>query len=1230
MPGNSSFFKKEAFAKVRLDLSVLGVLGGDEDKQQVDMGFDLDIPYELLGVFVRHIDTAQPVTRVPLFGIAHFDLTTESGRAAGIPPGSLAFRVLPLGVVGTDHVGYASFDLWPLRSEEVVVALREALDQAGLLAQGKPRLTIAVSQLHVMPFKDPAIVFDALREGDLGPSFACLRIDLDEGMLRDRPLWPAMPSMQTPGILDWRLSPGSFSMSGALLIGEDGCETLLPSNLSTRMVRFVQLIRTLSRVDIKFDDRSVREIPGISGAKQATLGWRVIYSTEWYPLGHSLGQIAYSLPLAPGEKVAVSIVDWTRRDAAVRNEQTKEAEDLQHATLRDRTLTEAVHMVVQESQSGSSFEAGGALSAGAGIPIGPVSLGVGGAFAAGGASAESRGMRDVVGDTTQHITDAFHQASSAMRELNSTVVVQSTQAETAQARTRIVANYNHSHALTILYYEVLQHHRLLTRPSRVRPVIFVQVSLGDFDYETILRYEQVIRRALLDPRVADCIDVVRRRDCLELNLERTKQKLKDQGDPTVTENLARVTVSLRNGPRVVILASATMRIVWKSNTLTTLDVVDPNLMTEINGVKYKEQLHLNTPPIQSNTDFVFDLTPEMQVRWNDIFAIELSVNAYGERTGPVDWDISNIRIETTGTPGRWVMVDEKTPTLVTLGQTHRFGVAPFKMQVKTVDDLLLDEELCCLHRLLEHLNDNKPYYWRAIWMSLGVWEREQLFSHLALNGVRLLDLVDSQLLDVIGDQMVFPAASGTDQMLGKAFGIERFKVPQFNEYVEQLLTTPERGVFAEAKLGHCNASEVIDNTRFWDWKLSPIPDNTPPIGTANLDSRYQDPTKGLTPTNFPPAMVNIVTPSAMPDPTGFSTAASVLNALGAFRDMSGLQQVTQLLQTLSNNATELAKQGLQNAAKPGGGGAGPGGQSAGNSASGEGKGTSVGGGGTTGGQTDGGSSGANTGGGGGDGTNTGGGTTGGNIGGGTGGNTGGGGGTNTPQVPKPTRTPQQSPKQKSLDFIFSYDTRTVMRGQWTVYLEESGGRAIASDGKMIDMALGASGRGIGDKIGIYNVPADFGTVRDVTVRIVGSSQGTPGYLSTPQMDVEFKPWSTQDAFVVVVAKEDFSKTQTFQVIQPTEDFKMTITRKTSGTESTVTATSQTAGVKVGVESVTEVGGNVGVANGKESVKIAAEGTYGLTQGETKTSEEGQEKTYTTDVTGRKVKTEPPKIVPVGK
>ena len=84
-------------------------------------------------------------------------------------------------------------------------------------------------------------------------------------------------------------------------------------------------------------------------------------------------------------------------------------------------------------------------------------------------------------------------------------------------------------------------------------------------------------------------------------------------------------------------------------------------------------------------------------------------------------------------------------------------------------------------------------------------------------------------------------------------------------------------------------------------------------GTASTESRYQDPTKGLAPTPFPQPIVNIVNPQSLPDPTGLTSAAGVLSALGPFRDMSGIKELGSYLETLSNNATTLASQGLKNA-----------------------------------------------------------------------------------------------------------------------------------------------------------------------------------------------------------------------------------------------------------------------------------------------------------------------------
>jgi hypothetical protein len=944
----AAFTNLTRYVDTRIDASAFRI---PEVDVNFDWGFDLDVPWERLSVFTRHIDTAAACTRVPVFALSEFGLTAASSNALDDPEAEerIAFPLLPLGVVGTDHVGYGSFDLWPLRNVTILQALKNALSDAGMLAAGRPRLTVRVSRLLVLPFKDPTIAFDALVEGDLGPDFICLRMDLDVVMLADRQVWPPMPPMQTPGIDDWRISPGSFSMAGALLIGENGCETLLPANLATRMVRFRQLVRTATEASASRGREQPRffEVPGFSGVLR--LGYGVTYHSEWFPVGHSLGQISYSLPLAPGEKMKIAVVDWSRHDAAKRSEQTTEKEDLQHAALRDRTLTEAVQMVVRESQSGSSFMAGGALSAGAGIPIGPVSLGVGGAFGLGGASTDSQGMRSIVGDTTQKISDAFHQASSAQRELNSTVVVQADQAEAAEARTRVVANYNHSHALTILYYEVLQHHRVLTKPASVRPIVFLKheavpfdFSLsGEPDYTLIERYMREISANLLDESVRECLEVVKKRACLLHNLEREKAKRKAQGDPLDDMFLGDITITVKSGA-IGANFNVMARIVPKSGTQKVdCNFTDEKMTAFLRGVPSgiapsPDQYFLNifanfawrrddapsvpSPLITASSEHTFGIKPLLPLRWKNVRAIELAQTiAPANRMEGGDtrgWIIEDIRITTAGAGQTWVMKKGRPePNVVPFNDWLTIPVDDFKPLIESVDDLLSDDERCCLRRLIEHLNAHAGHYWRAIWLSELPADRAVRLEDWKVGTIPLLDLVENTLLDVDGEYVVMPVAAGAETKLDREFQTRNLglsKTP-YLEYVEQLLTLPARGVFAEAKLGHCNASELIDPSRFWDWQTSPIPDDAPEIAPSSTDSRYQDPTKGLAATPFPTPIVNIVNPQSLPDPTGFSAASGVLSALGPFRDMSGIKELGSYLETLSNNATQLASQGMKNA-----------------------------------------------------------------------------------------------------------------------------------------------------------------------------------------------------------------------------------------------------------------------------------------------------------------------------
>jgi hypothetical protein len=280
------------------------------------------LPLNQLSIFVHHYDTGQSLERLPIYAYAELGIVSQTlqpnddGDNATVPSLNVLHSVkVPLGLLGTDHVGYASFDLTILRNITDVQQLLTSATQAGVILNNQVRDElnpfITLTGIWVFPFCDPILKTDCLKDGDVATDFVVLRLELNETDLSERIFDRPMASMQNPNILDWRMSPGSFSLSSSLLVGEDGCETLLPANLATQQFRFRQVVR------------SNRVINSGDNEQKYRFGHALEYTAEWFSVGHSLGQILYSLPLAPGEKIKIAIIDWSRSDAANRTEDTK-------------------------------------------------------------------------------------------------------------------------------------------------------------------------------------------------------------------------------------------------------------------------------------------------------------------------------------------------------------------------------------------------------------------------------------------------------------------------------------------------------------------------------------------------------------------------------------------------------------------------------------------------------------------------------------------------------------------------------------------------------------------------------------------------------------------------------------------------------------------------------------------------------------------------------------------
>jgi hypothetical protein len=820
-------------------------------------------------------------------------------------PAEKAKTAYPLGILATNHVGYLSFDLTRL-STDVYDSLVKALE----VRRGDSNATLDVSVwFYALARED--LRFDALAQGRFSEDAIVAKLELE-----DLPLPPIAKavgflSMQNPSLTDWRLSPSSFAANPSALIGdEEGCETLLPAHVALQEFYFYQVIRLNDRQqDVPHDLQ-----------KQVRLGVIHEYRLAWYPLGHSLGQILYSLPLAPGESVNLAVIDWTRRDDAQRAEHTTMDEQLVHNEHRDRTITETVNAAVDEYQHGSSIMGGLAGSAGASGSIGIVGIAAGATHALGGSSASSSGSRNVAGATVQKLSDNISQASASKRELQSTVVVHSVQAEKEAIETRTVVNYNHSHALTILYYEVLRHFRVVTERVRSSAALLVYYDQEPFavtthldplpgidiplyrTYTPFLRDNRALLKAcLLDQQYAAGFDALERIE--ERNNAATHSPAlapANEGDKqfvyftilTHTGGYSNSSVALRgilyNGPKPLI------------------DLV----RTDLSGPGDDFALQSFGSFADTDHDYIsYAVTKDgLPRKWSEVRAILLRFGGVGKdekRLGinkitVTGSDMSGVKETLVDWSGDYIFTDNTDLLLETKHPAPAPPSGPTADEIK--DQALVDA-------LLDHLEHNKEYYSRIIWLNEDPLVRASRFDDMKWdNSSTLLDHIENRAVEIIGRWVAFPTADENITKTIQALDADDLQnVEQPPQLLnERLVSLPTRGVFAEAKLGHCNASEEIDNTRFWDWQQSPIPHLAPEIAPVTpVTPQPQQP--NLAPTPFPQSLVNIVNPPAAPDPTGLAAAFNVLATPNIFRDMSGQAEVADLLKKLSDNSVSIAE-----------------------------------------------------------------------------------------------------------------------------------------------------------------------------------------------------------------------------------------------------------------------------------------------------------------------------------
>ncbi|AQZ62933.1 unnamed protein product [[Actinomadura] parvosata subsp. kistnae] len=694
-----------------------------------------------------------------------------------------------------------------------------------------------------------------------------------------------------------------------------------------------------------------------NGYLTPAVGVLLTYQQSWYARGLSLGNLIHSVALAPGESTKIAMIDWSRRTRTGTTEAIEENEVLQEDLGRIRALTEITSAVAKETQQGrsaaqtlaSAWERGtaeGSASTGIIWDSGPhpgvrthgESTGESGNTGFASSWSTSSGQREVSGKLQQDIVDRTQQAAHSTRTRRASIVREASQQESETLTTRTITNYNHMHALTVQYYEVVQQFRTVIEQTNAERVLFVPLRPLDFRNEQVVdRYRVVLLAAALTPTVRELLQYPRGTTRITSPLITgsglyTPDRRLPPPPPPASQAAGQPPPpgqpppgqrppgepppgqpSPGQPPPGVATKPSSM---FAQDRWTGANIVEARDATAgIANVLADGRLVLPADAILWDVDFLADdksIAP-VQLRLSGVDGSEVVVE-YGER----GWDLSgnrrrleelaSVRITTSGLANK---ENAGFVSCIFVFRSRSFRIV-FPVRLVSAQSLDVFAAATVTAELAAHLNRSRLHYSRAIWNSvddatLGILLSRFTFPAKTAAGTRgrpLVELVDPAPVGLVGNLLAFRAPGLGDE----AALAEEYKTAVREDHIP----VPSGGVFAEAVLGRFNAAERLDLTRFWDWADSPIPIQAPNIAALGSGSRGTE--DDLRPGQLSSPVLNIVNPPGLPDPTGMTHVLAAIQNGMMFRDMSGLAGTIGLAQA----GVAAAQQGAQHAAEQAG------------------------------------------------------------------------------------------------------------------------------------------------------------------------------------------------------------------------------------------------------------------------------------------------------------------------
>jgi hypothetical protein len=297
-----------------------------------------------------------------------------------------------------------------------------------------------------------------------------------------------------------------FVPGGRVFEGIRGGRYLLPAfdsaifgsfDLQSRFVERLPIDKPVS-VDgfrdqvIGLEGNTIGSTRAVPMAGTLGLGYVLNLSQVWNYEGLTLGNLVYSLPLAPGEQQRIVLSERVATATVTELERVDIAE-AQQSALRENTSAQATfesafeeHVTANSSYRNEARSSSWGVAGGIGAVLGPVVLGIG-AGGGGGKSSNNGntqsaldGARSFTSTAAEDLHRNVEREASARRSAQRTSIRMATETDRETVTTKVITNHNKAHALTTQYWEVLRKFSSTTAVEGVNLVCFVPLDLVRF------------------------------------------------------------------------------------------------------------------------------------------------------------------------------------------------------------------------------------------------------------------------------------------------------------------------------------------------------------------------------------------------------------------------------------------------------------------------------------------------------------------------------------------------------------------------------------------------------------------------------------------------------------------------------------------------------------------------------------------------------------------------------